>query len=94
MRMKLERFCGTWQHEDSSVEYTVTLSGEVLRVSGVDTTDGEELRVSDVLYDRSELRFTTLCPSTDYALRHVFRNPESGCCEHEFTRVEIWKCKI
>ena len=91
--MKLRWFCGTWQHDDSSVEYTVALSGDVVEVSGLDTIDGEELRVSEVVYDGRELRFTTVCPSTAFALRHVLRNPESGHCEHEYTRVEMWKRK-
>ena len=85
---------GTWVHpDDSSVEYTVSALGNVCVVSGVDTIDGEAFVISDVSWDGRELRFTSLMPSTQYELRHVFRVHSEVEVEHEWQRVERWRKK-
>ena len=69
----LKKLVGTWRHEDSVVEYSISIHGDPLTVTGTDINDGEELRISDVALDGSELRFTSVCPSTEYRLQHILR---------------------
>jgi hypothetical protein len=85
---------GTWTHPDESAEYTVSALGDICTVSGVDPGDGESFIISDVSWDGSELRFTSLMPSTEYELRHVFRVVSEKEVEHEWTRIEPWIKKI
>ena len=89
---KTNKFVGTWCHEDSVIEYSISVQGDPLTVTGIDINDGEELRITDVQFDGSELRFTSLCPSTSYLLRHTLR-PARGTnqIEHEYTRTENWR---
>ncbi len=88
---KTNKFVGTWRHEDSVVEYSISVQGDPLTVTGNDINDGEELRITDVQFDGSELRFTSLCPSTSYRLRHILRPARgSNQIEHEYTRTEKW----
>ena len=88
---KTNKFVGTWRHEDSVVEYSISVHGDPLTVTGVDINDGEELRITDEHFDGSELRFTSLCPSTSYRLGHIFRPTRgSNQIEHEYTRIEKW----
>lgn len=82
---------GTWVHpDDPSVEYTVSALGDVCVVSGVDTSDGEAFAISQTSWDGRELRFTSLMPSTQYELRHVFRVRSETEIEHEWQRIERW----
>jgi hypothetical protein len=90
---KVSKFAGTWWSQDSDVEYSFLFHGDNVVVAGVDTNDGEELRIQDVTFDGSELRFTSICPSTSFALRHVFRSVLRDEIEHEYTRVENWQRK-
>jgi hypothetical protein len=87
------RFSGTWQSEASVVEYSFSIHGDPIVVTGIDTSDGEELRVENVSFDGSVLRFTSICPSTSFALRHVFRSVLGDVIEHEYTRIENWHRK-
>ena len=89
----IKKFVGTWTEADQCVEYSVGLRGGAVVVSGLDTSDGEELRIEDISFDGSELRFTSICPSTNFVLTHVFRSASRGEVEHEFTRVERWRKK-
>ena len=75
---------GTWVHpDDSTVEYTVSALGDVCTVAAIDTSDNESFVVSDVSWNGRELRFTTLMPSTQYALRHTIRVIAERELEHE-----------
>jgi len=87
------KFAGTWCCDASVVEYSFSIHGDPVVVSGVDTSDGEKLRIEDVAFDGSELRFTSICPSSSFALRHVFRSVHGDQVEHEYTRVENWHRK-
>jgi hypothetical protein len=90
---KAHKFTGTWRGKDSVVEYSFSIEGDPIVVTGIDTSDGEQLRIQDVTFDGTELCFTTICPSTSYALRHVFRSVDGNQIEHEFTRTENWQRK-
>jgi hypothetical protein len=85
---------GKWiLDDDTGVEYTVSALGDSPTVSGVDLSDGEEFAITDVFWDGVELRFTSLMPSTQYKLRHIFRALPNSEVEHEWTRVETWHKK-
>jgi hypothetical protein len=92
MELKTKKFVGTWRHDDSVVEYSISIHGNPLTVTGIDVNDGEDLLIEDVRFDGSELSFTSFCPSTSYRLRHIFR-PARGAnqIEHEYTRTEKWQ---
>jgi hypothetical protein len=61
-----------------------------VNIIGVDTSDGEELRIENISFNGSELRFSSICPSNGYELTHVFRSIGGDRIEHEFTRIENW----
>lgn len=86
----IKKFLGTWTREDQNVEYTVSVQDDRVIVKGIDTSDGEELRIQDVTFDGSELRFTTVCISTVFSLRHIFRSVHGNEIEHQFTLTENW----
>ncbi len=87
------RFNGTWRSENSVVQYSFSIQADPIVVTGIDTTDGEELRIQDVSFDGLELRFTSICPSTSFALRYIFRSILGDEVEHEYIRVENWHRK-
>jgi len=89
----IQKFLGTWCHEDQCVEYSVSVQDDAVIVTGLDTSDGEVLRIQGVSFDGSELRFTSICPSTIFVLTHVFRPVLGNEVEHEFTRIENWQKK-
>ena len=86
----IKKFLGTWRRDDQTVEYTVSVQDDRVVVTGLDTSDGEELRIQDVTFDGSELRFTTVCISTVFSLRHIFRSVYGDEIEHQFTLTENW----
>lgn len=87
----ISKLVGTWRHQDSVVEYSISVLGDPLEVTGIDTNDGEKLRITDVRMEGTELRFTSTCPSTRYRLQHVLRPARGHQVEHEYTRVEKWQ---
>lgn len=87
----ITKLLGTWRHEDSVVEYAISVLGDPLTVTGVDTNDGEKLRITEVRLEGSVLRFVSTCPSTRYRLKHVLRPARGNQIEHEYTRVEKWR---
>jgi hypothetical protein len=89
-----DKFIGTWSSENSVVVYSFSIRGEPIVVTGVDTSDGEELRIEDVSFDGSELRFTSICPSSSFVLRHIFRSVAGDAVEHEYSHVEHWYRKV
>jgi len=89
----IEALVGIWCHKDQDVEYAVSIQDDAICVTGLDTSDGEELHIHDISYNGSELFFTSVCPSTNFALTHKFRSEPSNEIEHEFTRIEKWSRK-
>jgi len=89
----IQKFVGTWVEDDQCVEYSVAVQDGSVVVTGLDNSDGEELRIEDISFDGSELCFTSICPSTDFMLTHVFRSAGGDEVEHEFTRIERWQRK-
>jgi hypothetical protein len=90
----INKFIGTWFGSDqTAVEYSVFVRNDKIVITGKDTNDGEKLHIKDVSFNGSELRFSSICPSTRYALSHVFRSLRGNNVKHEFTRVENWKRK-
>jgi hypothetical protein len=69
---------GTWEEAQNGVDatpvvYTIALKGSSIVVSGVDESDGTELRISGVSWDGSQLQFNSLYPPTKHKASHVFR---------------------
>jgi hypothetical protein len=89
----IQKFVGTWSEADQCVEYSIAVHDGAVFVSGLDTSDGEELRIEDISFDGLELRFTSVCPSTNFVLTHIFRSASGDEVEHEFTRIERWRRK-
>ena len=90
----IQKFIGTWVQADPCVEYSVAEADGSVVVTGLDTSDGEELYIEDVSFDGLGLRFKSICLSTNYALTHVFRiTGDDDEVEHEFTRIEKWQRK-
>lgn len=82
---------GTWIHPDEAhVEYTVSSIGDVCEVSGIDKSDGERFVITNVVWDGRELKFNSLCPSSQHRLKHTFRVISDTEVEHEWTCVESW----
>jgi len=86
----IKKFLGTWTREDQNVEYTISVQDESIVVTGIDTSNGEEMRIQDISFDGSELRFTTIYISTVFSLRHIFRSVHGNEIEHQFTLTENW----
>jgi hypothetical protein len=86
----IKKYLGTWTNESSDAEYTIAVQSDKLVVRSLDPSDGEKLRIKNVEFDGLELRLTSICPSTDFMLRHIFRSPKADEVEHEFTRIENW----
>ena len=74
MKTDISQFLGTWAGSDSEVEYTIESRDDQIQISGVDIADEEVLQISDIVFDGEKLYFTSLCPSTQYLLKHVFRS--------------------
>ena len=69
---------GVWEDAQNAVEatpvvYTIALKRSSIVVSGVDESDGTELRISGVSWDGRQLRFKSLYPPTNHKAFHVFR---------------------
>ena len=91
---------GTWAQkarlddpDTSYVTFTISLRDRKLVVDGVDTSDGEKLVISDVRWDGKVLEFTSVCPSTHWKAKHVFRVREPGLADHQvtYTESELWE---
>jgi hypothetical protein len=69
---------GSWEEVPNAVDttpvvYTIALKGSSIIVSGVDESDGTELRISGVSWDGRQLRFKSLYHPTNHKASHVFR---------------------
>jgi hypothetical protein len=89
----IKKFLGTWAREDQNVEYTVSVQDDRVVVTGIDTSCGEQMRIQDISFDGSELRFTTIYIPTVFSLRHIFRSVLGDEIEHQFTLTENWQRK-
>jgi hypothetical protein len=81
---------GVWAASDSSVHYTITPRGASFEVSAVDSEDGEQLEISAIKWDGKALRFTSVCPSTEWRLDHIVEITGAGVVEHRYTRKDDW----
>jgi hypothetical protein len=91
---------GTWVQESTepdfpitSIEFTISLRKGEFAVRACDKSDGEELKVSGVRWNGEDLKFTTLCLSTKWRAKHVFRMRARGLADHRvtYTELETWK---
>ena len=89
----IKKFLGTWRRDDQVVEYTVSVQEDRVVVTGIDTSNGEEMRIQDISFDGVELRFTTVYIPTVFSLRHIFRSVLGDEIEHQFTLNENWQRK-
>lgn len=69
---------GTWEEAQNAMDatlvvYTIVFKGSSIVVSGIDESDGTELRISGVSWDGRQLRFKSLYPPTKHEATHVFR---------------------
>jgi hypothetical protein len=69
---------GTWEEARNAVDatpvvYTIALKGSSIVVSGIDESDGTELRISGVSWDGRQLQFKSLYPPTKHKASHAFR---------------------
>lgn len=69
---------GTWRDQDpdgSFVRFTVRAAGSGFDVRAFDTSDGEEIEISNVTWDGRVLRFSAFVPSSerwsDYEMKVV-----------------------
>ena len=72
------RFVGTWRQvpnsfHTSTVVYSVTLQKRGLLVTGVDRSNGVELKIHRTRLLRGELRFTSYFPPTKHTATHACR---------------------
>lgn len=82
---------GTWVNSDWDTEFTVQPSATGAVVIGRDTMHGEGFVISDVSWDGSVLRFTSMLPSTGYKAGHAFYSPPAnGRLQHEVSFFETW----
>jgi|SRR5579872_2634313 len=89
---------GVWEEDEdpdwaSSVVYTIRVRRGRFVVDAVDTSDGEKLKISSVVWNGRKLTFDTLCPSTKHKVKHVFWMKRTGLADHqlEYAELETWK---
>ena len=67
---------GTWkdgaEELGSSVEFTISSAGANFSVTGVDTSDGEVLSISNVRWNGQRLSFDGAVPSTGHRVEYTF----------------------
>lgn len=68
---------GAWKAADTSAIFRVCMANGALTVDGWDGGDMEPFVVSKVSFQRGELRFTSLMPSTNWSVDNVYRK-EAG----------------
>jgi hypothetical protein len=79
---------GTWEQErnpydTTTVRFTIAVEEGCFVVSGLDEADGEALKITSTRWDGEDLRFISLCPSTNHKAKHVLRILERGRMSHE-----------
>ena len=90
---KLEKSIGCWEtfDRDSSARFIVIYDdAEGLKVSGIDTLDGEEFIISDVIFEDGCLTFTSEMESTGHRVDHLFRESNGESLLHSYTVTEKW----
>jgi len=86
--------CGTWVLPDSSVEFTISLVDGTLLIRATDTSDGEQLTISDVKRIGNTLQFTSITPSTGWTVDQVVTPKGEDELVFKSTIVASWKRKI
>ena len=85
---------GTWRDAavdvGTSVQFTVRPNGETFQVAGVDSGDGEVLRISNVRWDGRVLRFESTVPSTDHHVEYAFELISPSEILVRYTTSERW----
>src|SRR5216684_5845970 len=85
---------GTWRDVDddygSRIQFTIRTAGEAFEVAGLDTSDGEQLSISNVCWDGRVLRFDSFVPSTDHRVECAFEVTSSSEVLVCYTRSERW----
>jgi hypothetical protein len=80
---------GVWEPPASHVVFSVKLAPEGdFVVEGVDTSDGERLRIQDVIWHSPVLQFTAVTPSNGYAVKIELQQSAQDV-EHVHARVEL-----
>ena len=85
---------GTWKDADAkygaSVQFTIRAVGAAFAVSGIDTSDGEKLSISNIRWDGRVLRFDSFVPSTGVQVEYVFEVTLPSEILIRYTRCERW----
>jgi hypothetical protein len=85
---------GTWRDADddygSTVQFTIRAAGATFEVAGLDTSDGEQLSISNVCWDGRVLRFDSFVPSTDHRVEYAFEVTLPSEVLVRYTKSERW----
>ena len=85
---------GTWRDPDedygSRIQFTIRPASAAFEVAGVDTSDGEQLSISNVCWDGRVLRFDSFVPSTDHRVQYAFEVASPSEVLVCYTRSERW----
>jgi len=85
---------GTWRDSDlesgTTVQFTVARVGMQFEVRGVDTSDGEQLTISNVKLDGRVLTFVSLVPSTSHRIEYAFELITPSEVRVRYTATEQW----
>lgn len=85
---------GTWRDADAewgtTVQFTVTPVATRFEVRGIDTSDGEELAISDVKWDGRVLRFASVVPSTNHRVEYALELVSPSEVIVRYTAMERW----
>jgi hypothetical protein len=85
---------GTWRDADedygSRIQFTIRAAGSAFEVAGVDTSDGEQLSISNVCWDGRVLRFDSFVPSTYHRVEYAFEVTSPSEVLVRYTRSERW----
>ncbi len=86
---------GSWapaDGDDSNLRFSVKpgAAGGGLAVRAVDAFDGEEMVVSDVIWDGQTLRFRTVTPSTGVTMGHALEALPGGEARYSYTLEQRW----
>lgn len=85
---------GTWRDADddygSTIQFTIRTAGDTFEVDGLDTSDGEQLSISNVGWDGRVLRFESFVPSTGHRVEYTFEVTSSSEVLVRYTISERW----
>jgi hypothetical protein len=85
---------GTWEDADddygSRIQFTIRAAGAAFEVAGLDTSDGEQLSISNVCWDGRVLRFDSFVPSTGHRVDYAFEVTSPSEVLVRYTKSERW----